>query len=82
MNWLRSYLANNTADSSKRLIAFISAVVLCLAVLILAEAISYQGHKHWAIDAALVTAFLGVVGFVAALAREIYRKPEDGGTNA
>lgn len=77
MNLLRSYLANNTTDSSRRLIAFGASVVLCIAVLCLVEAISYQSHKHWAVDGALITALTFCVGFVAALAREIYRKPED-----
>ena len=74
---LTSYLSKGTPESSKRLIAFISAIVLCVVAVGLAEAISFQAHRHWSIDAALVTALTFVVGFVAALAREIYRKPED-----
>lgn len=82
MNWLRSTLSRGTADSSKRLIAFVSASVLCASVLAIVEAMSYQAHRQWAVDGTLVAALTLVAGFVAALAREIYRKPEDVGVAA
>ena len=71
------FLSGGTKESSRRLIAFISACVLCGAVVALVEAISYQAHRHWAIDGLLVTAFTASVGFVAALAREIFRTRTD-----
>jgi hypothetical protein len=59
------------------MIAFVSASVLCASVLVMVEAMSYQAHRQWAVDGALVAGLTLVAGFVAALAREIYRKPED-----
>ena len=82
MNWLRSALSRHTDDSSKRLIAFGSASVLCASVLVIVEAMSYQAHRQWAVDGALVAGLTLVSGFVAALAREIYRKPENVGVAA
>lgn len=82
MNWLRSALSRHTDDSSKRLIAFVSASVLCASVLVIVEAMSYQAHRQWAVDGALVAGLTLVSGFVAALAREIYRKPENVGSMA
>ena len=74
---LTSFLSKNTPESSKRLIAFLSAVVLGLSVLLLVEAISYQAHKHWNIDGALITAVTFLAAYVAVLAREIYHKSDD-----
>lgn len=82
MMWIRSALSRGTGDSSKRLIAFIAASVLCASVLIIVEAMSYQAHRQWSVDGALVAGLTLVAGFVAALAREIYRKPEDVGVAA
>jgi len=44
---------------------------------VLVEVIAFQAVQNWTVSAAVVTAFTVVVGFIAALAREIYRKPDD-----
>jgi hypothetical protein len=78
MNLLRSILSNNTTDSSKRWITFGIAVVMCTSVASVTFAIAYQALKHWSVDGALVTAYTIATGIVAALAQQIYRKPESG----
>ena len=76
---LRDFLSKDKPESSKRLIAFLAAIVLCVATLFVVEAISYQAHKHWNVDGALVTVLTFLAGFVAVLAREIYKKPDEPG---
>jgi hypothetical protein len=71
------FLSEGTPESSKRLIAAVCASVLCLLAVVLAEAIAFQAAQNWTVSSALVTAFVSVVGFIAALAREIFRKPDD-----
>ena len=71
------FLSQGTPESSKRLIAAVCASVLCLLAVVLVEAIAFQAVQNWTVSAAVVTAFTVVVGFIAALAREIYRKPDD-----
>jgi hypothetical protein len=44
---------------------------------VLVEVIAFQAAQNWTVSAAVVTAFTVVVGFIAALAREIYRKPNE-----
>ena len=73
---LRAYLSQGTPESSKRLIAFGSAVVLCTSVAALTFAIVWQSLRHWSVDGALITALTFVVGFVAALAQQVYKKPD------
>ena len=76
---LKAFLSKNTPESSKRLIAFLSACVLGFCTVALTEAIIYQAHRHWSIDGALITAFTFIAAFVAGLATAIYHKSETGG---
>jgi hypothetical protein len=76
---LRDYLSRGTPESSKRLIAFVAAVVLCLSVIVLVESIAYQAHRNWAIDNALSASLIFVGGIVAGLAGVAYTKPDDKG---
>jgi hypothetical protein len=70
------FLSRGTPESSRRLVATLCAAVLCGLSISLAEALSYQAHRNWPVSAAVATAFGAVVGFIAALAREIFRTPE------
>ena len=70
------FLSRGTPESSKRLIATVCAAVLCGLSIALVEALSYQAHKNLPVSAAVAAAFGAVVGFIAALAREIFRTPE------
>lgn len=82
MNLLRSILANNTSDSSKRWLAFFIVMTMCLSVGGVTFAIVYQALKHWSVDGALVTAYITSTGIVSTLGTLIYRKAENVGVEA
>lgn len=75
------FLSRGTSESSKRLIAFRSAMTLLAGWIAMTSVVGYQGIRCKAVDNGLLTAWTFLAGIIAALAREIYRKPEDeGGT--
>ena len=73
---LTRYLSTGTTESSRRLIAYRSAMVLLIIACALTAVVSYQGMNFKPIDNGLLTALASIVLIVAGLAREIYRKPE------
>lgn len=77
---LLKFLSEGTSESSKRLIAYRSAMVLLIIDCSLAAVISYQGMTYHPIDNGLLGAFGALNLIIAALAREIYRKPSDTGS--
>lgn len=85
---LARYLSHGTPESSKRLIAYQASRVLmfcqvCLTIAILWQAFFLKvvegGALFHPVDNGLLGAWTLGAGILAALAREIYRKPEGGG---
>lgn len=70
------FLSKGAPESSKRLIAAVCAAALVLISLVLVGVMAYQAIMNWTVSSAIATAFTFTVGFVAALAGAIYRKPE------
>lgn len=70
------FFSRGTKESSKRLIAGVSAGVLCLIAVALAEALSYQAHRNWTVSVTLAGSLALVAGYVMWLAKQIYLKPE------
>ena len=68
---LRDYLSRGTPESSKRLIALMSAGVLCAVVALLAYALFFQAVMNWAVSTVIAGSFGIAVGFVAALAQQL-----------
>lgn len=79
------FLSAGTSESSKRLIGYRSAMVLLVIACGLAAAVIYQAcdtNPPRPVDNGLLTSLTFIVGIVAALAQQIYRKPEDGSNDA
>lgn len=65
-------------ESTKRALALLAGVTLCICTFGLTLAVEYQAaHGEGKVDAQLVFALLGVGAWTAALAGVAYRKPED-----
>lgn len=75
---LTRFLSTGRPESSRRLITFVSAIVLCAGVPILGSAIVYQALGEYPVDGQLVTAFLGIAASVAILAGAVFRSPDGG----
>lgn len=88
---LIKFLSSGTPESSKRLIAFHAARVLMMCQVVLTIVIAWQGLflkvmdggvLFHSVDAGLLTAWTLGAGILAALAQQIYKKPEDGAPGA
>lgn len=65
-------------ESTKRALAILAGVTLCLCTFGLTLAVEYQAaHAEGHVDGQLVLALLGVGAWTAALAGVAYRKQED-----
>ena len=64
-------------ESTKRALALLAGVTLCICTLALALAVEYQADTRGTVDGQLVVALLGCGAWTAALAGVAYRKPED-----
>ena len=69
------FLSHGTKESSRRLIAFIAAVVLCVIAIALVEAMLFQAHKNCTISGILLTAFVADAGYLFWLAKTLFMKP-------
>ena len=76
LDQLTRYLSTGTTESSRRLIAYRSAMVLLIIACALTAVVCFQGMNFKPIDNGLLTALASIVLIVAGLAREIYRKPD------
>ena len=75
---LTRFLSGGTAESSRRLIGWQSAVVLALLAIALTEAISFRAHhESWDVGTNLLAAFLAVGGYLSWLAKSVFMKPKD-----
>jgi len=82
---LKSYLRSPSGDDSlKRLVSWMAASSLCLFGYGLLLTMVWQIASDQKIDPALRDSFIGVVGFISALAMVAYRKPDApvGGSDA
>lgn len=82
---LAKYLSHGTPESSKRLIAYLATRILmfchvCLTIAILWQALFLKivpgGVIFHPVDNGLLTAWTVGAGILAALAQQIYRKPD------
>jgi hypothetical protein len=79
---ITKFLSSGTPESSRRLIAYRSVMVLFSIASALTAVVCYQGMSFRPVDNGVLTALSSIVLFIAGLAREIfYRKnavqPED-----
>jgi hypothetical protein len=70
------YLSTGFPESSRRLIAYRCAMILLVIACSLTAVICYQGMVLHPVDNGLLTALTLVVGIVAALAQQVYRKQD------
>ena len=77
---LARYLSAGTPESSKRLIAYQASRVLMGCQIALTTLVFWQGFISHTIDGGLLTAWTFGGGVLAALAQQIYKKP-DGASN-
>ena len=75
--WLR-LIRTDQPESTKRALALLAGVTLCLCTYGLTLAVIYQAAARGAVDGQLVFALLGVGAWTAALAGVAYRKADGG----
>jgi hypothetical protein len=66
-------------ESTKRILALVAGVTLCLCTYGLTLAVIYQAASRGTVDGQLVLALGGVSAWTAALAGVAYRKPDSTG---
>lgn len=64
-------------ESTKRALALLAGVTLCICTFGLTLAVEYQAAQRSTVDGQLVIALLGIGAWTAALAGAAYRKQED-----
>lgn len=70
------FLSWGTPESSRRLIAYRSSMILLVIACALTAVVCWQGMELHPVDNGLLTALTFIIGIIAALAQQIYRKPD------
>jgi protein-S-isoprenylcysteine O-methyltransferase Ste14 len=79
METLIRFLSKDTPESSRRLIAFISAAVLAICALLLCEALVFPALADYQVSPIVAGSFALVAGYVAWLARALFVAPTSPG---
>jgi len=75
---IQRIIREDQPESTKRALALLAGVVLCLCAFGLTLAIEWQACSGKPVDGGLVTVAIAAYGILATLAGVAYRKPEDG----